>query len=163
RGAGVSCARYRAQLSRYLDGELTARQRSELLAHVGTCADCAAALARLRQSEVLLKKLPETRPSDEVRGAVVRAARRRRTRGGGAGGTAQADAARLARLSGLVALSGRAGQPGAGAGRAGGGLGRTGRGLWPRGAAGGGRTAGVRPAAHGDGQLPRRSGQPDLP
>jgi hypothetical protein len=74
----VSCARYRAQLSRYLDDELPPRQRNELLAHVATCPDCAAALARFRQSEVLLKKLPESKPSAEVRGAVLRAARRRR-------------------------------------------------------------------------------------
>jgi anti-sigma factor RsiW len=66
----VSCARYRAQLSRYLDDELPPRQRSELLAHVATCPDCAAALARFRQSEVLLKKLPERKPSADVRGAV---------------------------------------------------------------------------------------------
>ena len=76
----MSCARYRAQMSRYLDDELTPRQRSELLAHVTTCAECAAALARLRQSEVLLKKLPESQPSQDVRAAVLRAAHRRQRR-----------------------------------------------------------------------------------
>lgn len=74
----MSCARYRAQISRYLDDELSPRQRSELLAHIKTCAECAAALARFRQSEVLLKKLPETRPSEDIRAAVLRAAHRRR-------------------------------------------------------------------------------------
>ena len=55
----MSCSRYRDLLSRYIDGEVTPRQRRELLAHVENCRDCAAWLARVRQTDVLLKGVPE--------------------------------------------------------------------------------------------------------
>src|SRR2546425_49384 len=67
----MSCTRYRDLLSRYVDGEVTARQRRELLGHLEKCHDCAAWLARVRQTDVLLKGAPETRPSDRVRDAVL--------------------------------------------------------------------------------------------
>ena len=79
----MSCTRYKELLSRYVDGEVTARQRRELLAHVETCHDCAAWLARVRQADVLLKGIPETQPSDRVRdsvlGSAIRAARMNRS------------------------------------------------------------------------------------
>src|SRR3954454_15832427 len=75
----MSCTRYRDLLSRYIDGEVTARQRRELLGHVEHCHDCAAWLARARQTDVLLKGVPETRPSDRVREAVLGTAARKTT------------------------------------------------------------------------------------
>lgn len=68
----MSCVRYHQLMSLYVDGEVTPRQRQELLQHVESCADCAAWLARLRQTDVLLKGVPEARPSDRVRSAVLR-------------------------------------------------------------------------------------------
>ncbi|HEX6608063.1 MAG TPA: zf-HC2 domain-containing protein, partial [Chloroflexia bacterium] len=76
----MTCARYRALISRYLDDELTPRQRTELLDHVKHCASCAADLARYRQAEVLLRKIPEGQPAPELKLAVLREARRRRRR-----------------------------------------------------------------------------------
>lgn len=67
----MSCARYRQLLSRYVDGEVTPRQRQELLAHVQTCRECATWLAKARQTDNLLKKLPEKGPSDRVRSAIL--------------------------------------------------------------------------------------------
>lgn len=67
----MSCARYRQLLSRYVDGEVTPRQRQELLAHVQTCHECATWLAKARQTDNLLKKLPEKGPSDHVRSAIL--------------------------------------------------------------------------------------------
>jgi hypothetical protein len=67
----LNCDKYRDLLSRYVDSEVTPRQRRELLAHVEKCAHCAAWLARVRQSEVLLKGIPQTQPSDRVRDAVL--------------------------------------------------------------------------------------------
>ncbi|HYP42326.1 MAG TPA: Ig-like domain-containing protein, partial [Chloroflexia bacterium] len=67
----MNCDKYRDLLSRYVDSEVTPRQRRELLAHVEKCAHCAAWLARVRQSEVLLKGIPQTQPSDRVRDAVL--------------------------------------------------------------------------------------------
>ena len=67
----MSCSRYRQLISRYVDNEATPRQREELLAHVQTCHDCAAWLARARQTDVLLRGINETRPSDRVRSAIL--------------------------------------------------------------------------------------------
>jgi hypothetical protein len=67
----VSCARYRQLISRYIDGEVTPRQRQELVAHVQTCRDCAAWLSKARQTDVLLKGLEDAGPSDRVRNAVL--------------------------------------------------------------------------------------------
>ncbi|MEO8287723.1 MAG: Ig-like domain-containing protein [Chloroflexota bacterium] len=67
----MSCSRYRQLISRYVDDEVTPRQRRDLLAHVQVCADCAAWLARARQTDVLLKGVNETHPSDRVRNAIL--------------------------------------------------------------------------------------------
>ena len=67
----MSCSRYRQLISRYVDNEATPRQREELLAHVRSCHDCAAWLARARQADVLLRGVDETRPSDRVRSAII--------------------------------------------------------------------------------------------
>lgn len=72
----MNCARYRQLISRYIDGEVTPRQRQELLAHVQTCHDCAAWLARARQTDVLLKGLNTSGPSDRVRSAILDAVRK---------------------------------------------------------------------------------------
>ena len=67
----MNCTRYRQLISRYVDDEVTPRQRRELLAHVQVCHDCAAWLSRARQADVLLKPLADTRPSDSVRNAIL--------------------------------------------------------------------------------------------
>jgi hypothetical protein len=68
----LSCNRYKQLLSRYVDGEVTPRQKRELLAHLEQCPDCAAWLARVRQADVLLKEgVPEARPPNYVREAVL--------------------------------------------------------------------------------------------
>jgi hypothetical protein len=67
----LSCSRYRQLISRYVDDEVTPRQRADLLAHVQTCHDCAAWLARARQTDVLLKGVGDTGPSDRVRSAIL--------------------------------------------------------------------------------------------
>ncbi len=67
----MSCSRYRQLISRYVDDEVTPRQRADLLAHVQTCHECAAWLARARQTDVLLKGVNDTRPSDRVRSAIL--------------------------------------------------------------------------------------------
>ncbi|HEY0072283.1 MAG TPA: Ig-like domain-containing protein [Chloroflexia bacterium] len=67
----MTCARYRQLISRYVDGEVTPRQRQELLAHVQTCHECAAWLSKARQTDVLLKGLEVAGPSDRVRSAVL--------------------------------------------------------------------------------------------
>ncbi len=67
----MNCTRYRQLISRYVDDEVTPRQRRELLAHVEVCRDCAAWLARARQTDVLLKSVGDTHPSDSVRNAII--------------------------------------------------------------------------------------------
>lgn len=73
----MSCARYRQLISRYVDGEVTTRQRQELLAHVQVCHDCAAWLSKARQTDALLKGLEAAGPSDRVRSAVLGAVLRK--------------------------------------------------------------------------------------
>lgn len=50
--------RQRAQLSAYLDGELSQAERADLERHVPTCAECRAELAELRRVRTLLGALP---------------------------------------------------------------------------------------------------------
>jgi hypothetical protein len=73
----LSCSRYRQLISRYVDDEVTPRQRADLLAHVQSCHDCAAWLARARQTDVLLKGVADTGPSDRVRDAIINQVRAR--------------------------------------------------------------------------------------
>ena len=87
----MNCARYRGLLSRYVDGEVTARQRRELLAHIEGCAECAAWLAKARQADVLLKGgAPALRPSNRVRETILGAVKHEPT--------ARRGASRLGRL-----------------------------------------------------------------
>src|SRR6476620_8212353 len=72
----MTCARYRALISRYLDDELTPRQRAELLAHIEHCASCAADLARYRRTELLLRKQPEGLTEHDPKRGSVRDIRR---------------------------------------------------------------------------------------
>ena len=67
----MSCTRYLQLISRYVDDEVTPRQRQEPLAHVEHCSECAAWLARARQTDVLLKSVKNTGPSDSVRQAIL--------------------------------------------------------------------------------------------
>ncbi|MBF6613990.1 MAG: Ig-like domain-containing protein [Chloroflexi bacterium] len=79
----MSCNRYRELLSRYVDGEVTLRQRNDLLAHVQQCPHCSAWLARVRQTDVLLKGgMVEDGPSDRVRAAVLNSVRNKRAQHG---------------------------------------------------------------------------------
>ncbi len=78
----MTCARYRALISRYLDDELTARQRADLLDHLEHCASCAAELARYRQGDLLLRKLPEGEPDPQLKAEILRETRRPRARRG---------------------------------------------------------------------------------
>lgn len=71
----MTCARYHQLISRYVDSEVTPRQRQELLAHVQSCRECAAFLAKARQTDVLLKELNDEGPSDRVRSAVLNSIR----------------------------------------------------------------------------------------
>jgi anti-sigma factor RsiW len=50
--------RQREQLSAYLDGELSAAERTALERHLPTCAECRAELAELRRMRALLGALP---------------------------------------------------------------------------------------------------------
>src|SRR5438876_11181635 len=72
----MNCSRYRQLISRYVDDEVTPRQRRELLAHVEICRECAAWLARARQTDVLLKSVGNEGPSDRVKSAILSQIRR---------------------------------------------------------------------------------------
>ena len=63
----MSCAQYKLLISRYLDDDISLRDRNMLMAHLVNCPRCAATLARYRGIEVSLRKLPETQPSPAVR------------------------------------------------------------------------------------------------
>src|SRR4029078_8489997 len=78
RGTRMTCARYRALISRHLDNELTPRQRAELLDHIEHCAACAADLARYRQNDLLLRRLPDAPPPPNLKNEVLREMRRAR-------------------------------------------------------------------------------------
>ncbi len=73
----MGCSGYKDLLSRYIDNELSKREREELLAHLQHCSKCSHALAKYRQVETLLAQpgREETRPNPAVRDRVLDAIR----------------------------------------------------------------------------------------
>lgn len=67
----MSCGAYRRLLSAYLDDALSGKQRTALLAHIEACPACAAMLARYRQMDLLLRRLPQSAPPDSLRQRVL--------------------------------------------------------------------------------------------
>lgn len=68
----MRCSTYKLLISRYLDEDLSPRERNTLLAHIGQCPACAATLARYRAIEVALRKVPDNQPSPFVRENLLR-------------------------------------------------------------------------------------------
>jgi hypothetical protein len=58
--------RWTDRLSEYLDDELGAQERRELAAHLDGCAECAAALAQLRQVVVRAGTLTDREPATDL-------------------------------------------------------------------------------------------------
>ena len=56
-GAAMNCTEVQENLSAYFDGELNG-QRAAIAEHLQTCADCTAALARIRSLATLARELP---------------------------------------------------------------------------------------------------------
>ena len=54
----AECSDIQAELSAYLDGELTAQERSTLEAHLSACPQCRAALDELRSVATVMSELP---------------------------------------------------------------------------------------------------------
>jgi len=57
-GAAMNCTEIQENLSAYFDGELNG-QRAEIAEHLQTCADCTAALARIRSLATLARELTD--------------------------------------------------------------------------------------------------------
>lgn len=74
-GAPLRCADVRPYLSSYVDGELAEPLRTQVARHVAGCAECAARVESYRETDALLRSLPETSPAPEVFHAVMAAAR----------------------------------------------------------------------------------------
>lgn len=70
------CSRIEAELSAYLDGELTAPQHAAVEAHLANCAACRQVLTELREVAQCVSRLPRAKApaalADELRGLVVR-------------------------------------------------------------------------------------------
>jgi anti-sigma factor RsiW len=54
------------RLSEYVDGDLTADERSRVETHVDTCAECRAVVADLRQLTAAASRLPESAPDRDL-------------------------------------------------------------------------------------------------
>jgi anti-sigma factor RsiW len=71
-----ACDPYAEDLSELIDGELPAKRRAEVEAHVAGCADCRARAAELRQLSAGISRLPKMPASSEflkeVRGKIAR-------------------------------------------------------------------------------------------
>jgi len=66
----MSCA-FEEELTAYIDGELPPPRRTEVEAHLGTCAECRSTEALLRRTLTQLEALPEFKPSLDTRRAVL--------------------------------------------------------------------------------------------
>ena len=62
----MRCHEATRYLSAFADGELAEPLRSLVGAHVADCQRCAAEVARVRQTDVLLRAIPRTAPSPRV-------------------------------------------------------------------------------------------------
>ncbi len=72
----MGCPAYKDLLSRYIDNELSKREREELQAHLQVCSRCSHALAKYRQMEALLGSnatKPAPKPNPAVRDKVLAA------------------------------------------------------------------------------------------
>src|SRR6185295_5295342 len=65
-GSGMTCTRVRAQLSSYLDGDLSPAASGALSAHLETCPSCARHLESLRAALGMLADLPRISPSEGI-------------------------------------------------------------------------------------------------
>lgn len=66
--------RFGPMISAYMDGELTAEERVELLAHVRECDECAALLAEYQRLRVDLRDLPRPAPPPTLTDTIRRRA-----------------------------------------------------------------------------------------
>jgi hypothetical protein len=66
----MSCERYRALVSAYVDGDLTPEERARLHEHLRQCRDCTALLADYRQVRALMRGLGPLEPPPALRSAV---------------------------------------------------------------------------------------------
>lgn len=64
------CREYNQLLSAYLDGEVTAFERTELLQHLATCAACRATMDEYRSIGTQLRGLPPVQTPDELTDAI---------------------------------------------------------------------------------------------
>jgi putative zinc finger protein len=73
-----------AQLSAYIDGELTGAERDDLEQHLTGCSDCSATLRALRATVADMRALPAPLPSEQeswaLRAAITKARKRPATR-----------------------------------------------------------------------------------
>jgi uncharacterized protein YfaS (alpha-2-macroglobulin family) len=109
----VGCPAYKDLLSRYIDNELSKREREELQAHLQVCSRCSHALAKYRQMEALLGSRtgkPTPKPNPAVRDKVLAAIEeQQRHRTGPLGGVMHGHATRrfsLGQVVGLVMIVG---------------------------------------------------------
>jgi anti-sigma factor RsiW len=66
----MSCT-FEEELTAYVDGELAPARRTEVEAHLGTCAECRSTEALLQRTLASLAALPEFKPSADTRRAVL--------------------------------------------------------------------------------------------
>ncbi|PZR94663.1 MAG: hypothetical protein DLM69_12280 [Candidatus Chloroheliales bacterium] len=109
----MGCPAYKDLLSRYIDNELSKREREELQAHLQVCSRCSHALAKYRQMEALLGSnatRPAPKPNPAVRDKVLAAIEeQQRHRISPLGGVISGHATRrfsIGRMVGLVAIVG---------------------------------------------------------
>ena len=78
----MHCRNVKSRLDRYLDGELSDRERDAVQRHVGACSACREALERLRAAGVAVLQLaePPDVPAGFAQRVIARAARRREQR-----------------------------------------------------------------------------------
>ena len=78
----MDCRIAKSRLNRYLDGELSDRNRRALERHVAACAACSEALERLRAAGAAVLQLaePPDVPAGFAQRVIARAARRREQR-----------------------------------------------------------------------------------
>lgn len=64
---------YRELISNYIDGEMSAADRQELLSHLATCDECRQTLEAYRQIGAQVRRLPLVSPPTDLRNAVYAA------------------------------------------------------------------------------------------
>ncbi len=108
----MGCPAYKDLLSRYIDNELSKREREELQAHLQICSRCSHALAKYRQMEALLGSnatKPAPKPNPTVRDNVLAAIEQRQQQRGPLSHMMHGNSTRrfsIARVAGLVVIVG---------------------------------------------------------